>query len=127
MIAVLLAFAILTGEPTPPTPPAPAPVAQNLITKPTWIRRPTAYEMVDAYPRRAWRQGVSGRSTLVCRIRADGTLTACEAKNETPAGEGFGEAVLKLAPRFQMAPTTDEGGSVEGAVVMIPVVWHPPR
>lgn len=47
----------------------------------------------------------------------------CTVVREYPAGAGFGEATLKLAPLFQMSATTSDGTSVEGGTVRLPIRW----
>ncbi len=105
---------------TAPTDPA------NVIQSPHWIRRPSGNDVASLFPRAAIQKGLSGKATIVCRILVNGRLTACAVVEETPLGMGFGEATVRLAPLFQMAPTTADGKSVEGGTVRIPLVWNAP-
>jgi hypothetical protein len=63
---------------------------------------------------------------MTCKVTAEGTLTQCGITEETPAGLGFGQASLALAPKHRMNPKTDAGEPVEGATVVIVLTWNPP-
>jgi hypothetical protein len=39
-------------------------------------------------------------------------------------GAGFGEAALKLAPKFRMSPRTNAGETVGGGRVRIPITFR---
>ena len=64
---------------------------------------------------------------MTCRVTSRGSLTACEIVSETPEGEDFGAATLKMVDKFRMRPMTDDCVSVEGATVRIPLIWSPPE
>lgn len=92
------------------------------ITQPSWIQRPTAEDVgrvtptIELGPKEV-------RVLMVCRITAAGGLEACSIKEETPPGYGFGEAALKLAPKFRMPDVDLEGRPVAGRTVQIPIMW----
>lgn len=99
----------------------------NLIQSPRWIRRPSGEDMARLYPGATVANELSGRATIVCRILASGRLADCNVVEESPAGVGFGQAAIRLAPFFQMTTTTADGKSVEGGTVRLPLVWRLPQ
>ncbi len=121
MLGLFLVFALVAGDPaTANTPTAP------IITEGYgWSQRPGGQDFVRVYPRAALRKGLSGRAMISCTVGADGRLTDCAVIAEDPAGEGFGQAALRLSRLFRMKTPPDKP-TPAGAVVRIPLVWNPP-
>lgn len=115
ILGAVLLLAVAAAEAPPPT-PAPAPAAP-----------PARPDMAFYYPERASRLELEGRVELSCQVQADGSVNACEVISESPPGFGFGAAALKMTGRFRMKTTTEEGKSVVGSPVRIPVAFKPPE
>jgi protein TonB len=117
----------LTPLPVPPLPSPPAPFAPAAtavappapaIVRPQWLSRPGAREFERFYPARARDRGKEGRVTLDCIVAADGAI-GCRIVQETPEGWGFGQAALKIAPAFRIAPQMEDGRPTAGGTVRV--------
>lgn len=87
------------------------------------LRWPTLDERRRAHPPAALRAGRSGRAELSCLIGLDERLSDCRVLSETPAGQGFGEAALRLATAFRVRPPMVEGRPQTGARGVFGVVF----
>lgn len=95
----------------------PAPMT---VKTPRWTATPTAAEMQALVPKQT--DGPNeARVTLVCNVLDGGALSACAIDREEPAGQGFGPAVLALAPKFKADLMSVEGQPTVGAKVRLPV------
>lgn len=119
MVSMLLAALLQGVAPGAVTPPA-APSSSDVVT-PQWLRRPSGEDLYEHYPRAAMNKGLPGRAAMTCKVNAEGLLIDCAVDEESPPGEGFGEAALRMAPLFRMTPKTPSGQSVEGGTVRIPL------
>ena len=108
-------------DPPPPPPPPPEP---RVIRNPSWLQQPTAAQMARLYPRRAAEMGLGGRAVLACEVAASGAVRNCSLAEESPKGRGFGAAALQAASLFKLNPRTENGATVEGARVRIPLVFN---
>lgn len=118
MLTVLLAAMLQAAAAAAPASETPA---AAVVSNPEWTRRPDAQDLRRFYPREAMRKGLPGRAVISCGVNAEGLLIDCSVYEETPPGEGFGEAALKMAPLFKMSPQTPNGQSVAGGSVRIPL------
>jgi protein TonB len=105
---------------------APAPDAPQVTSAfaghhPHWVRRPNGTDLANNYPYSALQRGINGHATMECSIKADGTLDLCHVIEEAPAGQGFGDATLRLKSKFRMA---DDDGIAPGAKIVIPIGWN---
>jgi TonB family protein len=86
-------------------------------------RRPPAVDVVQFfYPADAMRKEITGRVIVACEISEAGISQNCRLVSETPAGQGFGEAALKLAPLFEFTPAISKGRAVV-ETVQIPITF----
>jgi len=90
------------------------------VKTPRWAALPTVTDMQAAVPKTEGGPN-NIRVTLVCEVQAGGTLSACAVDREEPPGQGFGQAILTLAPKFQVALMSAEGMPTVGAKVRVPV------
>ena len=118
MFIGLLLFVLVSGSAD-----APAKCPSDKIQAPIWLSRPGPQDYLKAYPKRAFERQLNGHSNMKCIADETGRLTKCTILDETPTGHGFGEAELKLAPSFRLAPKTADGCPNSGGVVLIPISW----
>jgi periplasmic protein TonB len=74
-----------------------------------WLKTPSNIDMDLAYPRAAFRNGVSGSATLNCAAGDHGYLSDCRLLSENPAGAGFGLAAIRLSAKYQLAEHSKSG------------------
>lgn len=92
------------------------------VPNPRWISMPDPNRIQGVFPKAAADAGVkAGVGVIDCRVEPDGHLTECKVAREDPAGLGFGDAALLVAPIMQMNPWTDDGRPVDSARVKLPV------
>jgi protein TonB len=86
-----------------------------------WISRPSGADFAREFPTRAVRQRVSGRVVLACIASDNGVMRNCTIESETPEGYGFGDAAIRLAREFRVAPATSNGVPTAGGTFRIPI------
>ena len=93
------------------------------ITKPAWSVLPSAADFQASFPQTA--NGVNEvRVALVCTAGADGSLSGCAVDREEPAGQGYGQGALALAPKFRVGPWSQDGQPTAGAKVRVPIRYQ---
>lgn len=90
------------------------------VKTPIWTALPSVTEIQAAVPKTEGGPN-NARVTLVCDVQAGGTLTSCVVDREEPAGQGFGPAILTLAPKFHVGLLSGEGLPTVGGKVRVPV------
>lgn len=111
-------------EPPPPAPPAPPPAPR--ITPALFLEQPNGRDFADLFPERAQERGRSGVTRIRCVVRANGSVD-CTVLTEEPSGWGFGEAALRAARRFKVAPQTEDGRPTDGGVFERTFRWDAPE
>lgn len=87
---------------------------------PKWSAMPGAADFQATIPKHE--DGPNAiRVVLVCDVQAGGSLSGCVVDKEEPAGQGFGQGVLALAPKFKVEPWSAEGLPIVGSKVRVPV------
>jgi protein TonB len=92
----------------------------------TWLEQPDGRDFARYYPERASSRGQEGRTTVECIVNADGRLN-CTIVNEDPPGWGFGEATLRIAREFRVAPQTVNGEPTSGGRIRRTIRWQLPE
>ena len=100
------------------------PAGDRIVTDPDWVSMPGAADLARYYPKKASAKGVGGIAVLRCRVERTGALSRCTVMREAPAGYGFGDAMLRMAPLFRMKPMSVNGHPVAGAIVLVPVKFQ---
>lgn len=88
---------------------------------PLWLQHPNADDINKVYPRAALRNRDTAEVELVCKVNAESRLDDCKVKSETPPGMGFGEAALKLVPKFKMRKTVKGQPVAVGTEATVPI------
>jgi len=65
-----------------------------------WASRPSDAQVEAARP--AGQAQAIGRAAMTCKARADGAISDCRLRLDSPAGAGFGAALLALAPQYRL-------------------------
>jgi TonB family protein len=93
------------------------------ITKPEWQALPSPQDFQSSFPKAA--NGVNDvRVALVCSVAAGGALGGCAVDREEPAGMGYGQGALALAPKFKVGPWSRDGLPTTGAKVRVPIHYQ---
>jgi protein TonB len=117
LLMLLLASVPAVGAPRPSS------CRDGMITNPHWLNTPHPEQLTRYYPLREQVAAVDGHSLIDCVVQADGRLRDCVVISESPANAGFGQAALKLARWFRIAPQSCGGRPIGGKHVRIPIHW----
>jgi TonB family protein len=74
----------------------------SMLNNPVWASTVGYADVAAAYPAKA--RGAEGYAVAHCEVSHAGALSSCQITKEDPDNRGFGEAALRLAARFRVAP-----------------------
>jgi TonB family protein len=74
----------------------------SMLNNPVWASTVSFDDVAAAYPAKAG--GGEGYAVTHCQVSHSGVLSSCQVTKADPDNRGFGEAALRLAKRFRVAP-----------------------
>ena len=129
LLAAMLAFPALAAD-APAGQKPPLHTAQNATPadKPTLdangvVTEPTSAQALALYPAAALAAGAGGKAVINCLRTAHLALRSCKLVSETPAGQGFGDAALKIAALSPDNPKIDLPDAEKMPAIDIPVTF----
>jgi len=87
----------------------------DVITRPNFLATPTADQLRAAKP-----AGKAGRVVVECTVATDASVKDCRLLEESPLGQGLGEAALKLTTLYRVSPMLGKDGKALEAAVRLP-------
>jgi TonB family protein len=96
----------------------------TMLDYPVWARAATFGDLARVYPAKGG--GIEGYAVAHCRVLHSGDLTQCAVIKETPDDRGFGQAAMKLTPKFKVAPQLADTQHSAPLWVDIPIRLPPP-
>ena len=86
------------------------------------LSTPSDAELMAAWPAAAAARKTPGNALALCTADLEGQLGGCRVMVQRPAGAGFGDALLALAPKYRLRPAKS-GDRPPAAVVLITANW----
>jgi TonB family protein len=105
--------------------------AAQMATAPTAVvqlgstRRPIVIGAEKGSPGAA--HGGAAHVVIRCVVTSRGLVDKCELLSESPAGQGFGAAAIRLSREIKLRPVTTAGQTVRGAQITIPITFTRPK
>ena len=91
------------------------------------LRPKTSIDFSAVYPGAAFREGIEGEALVRCIVDTDLRLSDCRVVRETPSGQGFGEATIRVAMHLRLKGTTLTGEPTPGRGFLFPLKFRLPR
>jgi hypothetical protein len=91
-----------------------------------WRMKPNGADIAQIYPPKAQREEKAGWAVAECLTLETGDLKDCKLLGEAPANYGFGEAALKLTPKFKIDAKKSDPGILKDGVIAIPIILLTP-
>lgn len=76
--------------------------AESVLENPIWTSAASWDDVLRAYPAKGG--GADGYAVAHCNVKKDGSLADCAAVKEAPENRGFGNAAVRVAAKFRVAP-----------------------
>ena len=86
-----------------------------------------SFDFNTIYPAAARRMGLEGEALVRCIVGTDLRLSDCRVVRETPSGQGFGEATIRVAMSLRLKATTLAGEPTPGRGFLLPFKFRLPR
>lgn len=93
------------------------------VEKARVLTSPPADAFRAAWPAAAKSAGLGGRAAMACKVGPAGSLGDCRVAHEYPSTQGFGDALLKLAPQYHVNLTAP-GAPAVGDVFVVEGDWY---
>lgn len=77
-----------------------------------------------SWPASARAKDLGGRAVARCKVSAAGALSDCAIVLDSPAGEGFGAALLTMTQGYSVKPAIKDGAPVESTVLLSGYWYH---
>lgn len=123
MILAVLAALAPVGSKLPSTPPAPPPA---YIDRPVYEQEPGFDDFDRTFPERAYKEGVTLKGDIDCKVTAEGRMVGCTVNTTGPQGYGFEAAALEVAKTLKLAPLDGDGAPVAGRRSRYWLRYEPP-
>lgn len=87
--------------------------SDSTLVRAQWAEKLSWDDIRPYHPKAVLAKGLSGRTTLVCRVRRNKRAEGCEVLSESPAGEGFGAAALAMERLYRIEPRRVNGKIID--------------
>lgn len=107
---------------------AQTPPAEGAVTRPEWVRKPSAQDIADVVGRtvNSYDRIPVGWAVMSCQVTAAGKLDACRVIVEAPDPGKIGKAALQLSSFFLLKPAMKDGQPIDGGDIVVPIVVAAP-
>ena len=120
-----MTVAAIAATPAASTPGPDAPA--DLTARDVELLASTSFDYSAVYPEAAQRKRIEGEALVRCIVGTDLRLSDCRVVRETPSGQGFGEATIRVAMLLRLKGTTLAGEPTPGRGFLFPLKFRLPR
>ena len=124
-VSLGLTVAAIAAPPAASTPGPDAPA--DLTARDVELLARTSFDYSAVYPEAAQRKRIEGEALVRCIVGTDLRLSDCRVVRETPSGQGFGEATIRVAMSLRLKATTLAGEPTPGRGFLLPFKFRLPR